>query len=67
MSCPTCDHTMQGLLPAQASEFRQFFWCPRCGTLKTSDGEREEIESPLLVELAESIINALHKVQRILK
>lgn len=32
MSCPTCDHTMQNLVP-------QVFWCPRCGTVKMGDNE----------------------------
>lgn len=27
MSCPTCDHTMQSIVP-------KVFWCPRCGTVK---------------------------------
>jgi hypothetical protein len=31
MSCPTCDHTMQLLAG-------EWFWCPRCGTVK--HGER---------------------------
>lgn len=43
MSCPTCDHTMQRLAG-------HVFWCPRCGTLKTAPGEREEIEAPELVK-----------------
>lgn len=54
MSCPTCDHTMQGLLSADDCDLLapRFFWCPRCGTLRTQgvDGERTVDESPKLVE-----------------
>ena len=39
MACPTCDHTM-----------RQFtadaWWCPRCGTLRTSE---TSVEQPMLI------------------
>lgn len=40
MSCPTCDHSMQGIGYGA-------FWCPRCGTLKASD---DSVSSPALVE-----------------
>lgn len=46
MPCPTCDHTMQNL----GVESERKFWCPRCGTIKTVAGEREEIEAPALVQ-----------------
>ena len=33
MACPTCDGTMQAL-GCRVTD-RNFFWCPRCGTMKT--------------------------------
>ena len=39
MSCPTCDHTMQGVADD--------FWCPRCGTRKL----RDDVYRPKLVGL----------------
>lgn len=41
MSCPTCDHTMQGLAD-------DWFWCPRCGTLQQKDDPN--YDQPYLVE-----------------
>ena len=35
MSCPTCDHTMHQM--GCRSTDLPFFWCPRCGTIKTCD------------------------------
>ena len=40
MSCPTCDHTMNGI-------GNGVFWCPRCGTLK--DDVMPYVEAPKLV------------------
>lgn len=44
MACPLCDHTMQCL--------GDWFWCPRCGTVKSkkanADSEREH-DIPMLV------------------
>ena len=48
MACRTCDHTMQGL--GEVTGGIGYFWCPRCGTLKSEyrdeDESREEWESP---------------------
>lgn len=49
MSCPTCSHTMQQLLPPTPG-IRQFFWCPRCGTLQTVSESRLYLDAPMLVE-----------------
>lgn len=38
MSCPTCDHTMQGV-------GENWFWCPRCGTLKERQGVIVDVPS----------------------
>ncbi len=40
MACPTCDHTMKGL-------GAEWFWCPRCGTLRanTLNGPCDETPS----------------------
>jgi hypothetical protein len=49
MSCPTCGGTMEHI--AQTSyRFNAYFWCPRCGTLKWIQGDREEVSAPKLVE-----------------
>ena len=37
MSCPSCDHTMHAM--GCRTTDRPFYWCPRCGTTKTCDGE----------------------------
>lgn len=37
MACPTCDGTMQAT-GCKVTD-RPFFWCPRCGTFKSCDGE----------------------------
>lgn len=49
MSCPTCGHTMQSLGMMEMSAIR-YFWCPRCGTLKSERCGHDFIESPKLVE-----------------
>lgn len=36
MSCPTCDHTLHEM--GCRTTGMPFFWCPRCGTMKTCDG-----------------------------
>lgn len=38
MSCPTCDHTMQGIGKLETGE--RLFWCPRCGTIRRVRHER---------------------------
>lgn len=35
MACKSCDHTMTGL--GQVENSLCYYWCPRCGTLKTED------------------------------
>ncbi len=40
MSCPTCDHTMHAW-----DEAGQVFVCPRCGTVRDSEG----VQVPKLV------------------
>lgn len=42
MACPTCDHTMQKCTD-------NVYWCPRCGTLKSTLGYTVH-EQPALVE-----------------
>jgi hypothetical protein len=46
MACPTCEHTMQNLGVPEA----RYFWCPRCGTVRSvaPDGF-ENVSTPLLV------------------
>ncbi len=39
MTCPTCDHTMHGIMAGN-------FWCPRCGTVKYGDATY----TPMLVD-----------------
>ena len=46
MACPTCKHTMQNLGIDGAA--RRVFWCPRCGTLKTDDGNYVAISETML-------------------
>lgn len=48
MSCPTCDHTMQGIAP-------KCWWCPRCGTLKNSN----DVEAPKLVSRCRAFFDSL--------
>lgn len=49
MACLICNHTMQGVGRNEAG-FRQF-WCPRCGTVKTENGDHESWEAPRWVRL----------------
>ena len=36
MACPTCDHTMSHLGETVDGPYRRvFWWCPRCGTIRT--------------------------------
>lgn len=53
MSCPTCDHTMTAI-GCRVSD-RDFFWCPRCGTIKTC--EAEEAVVPDLVRRCRKFID----------
>jgi Zn-finger nucleic acid-binding protein len=50
MACPTCDHTMEFVGPVGHMEQQSVYWCPRCGTLKVADGEREDVSTPKIVE-----------------
>ena len=45
MSCQTCDHTMAMVIP-------EFFWCQRCGSIKTSYMS----DSPALVAKARVLL-----------
>lgn len=46
MACHNCDHTMQRLSGSQ-----EWFWCPRCGSLKNSQcQEPHGNETPELVD-----------------
>lgn len=45
MSCPTCDHTMHQM--GCRSTDLPFFWCPRCGTIKTCDAT---VGVPVLID-----------------
>ena len=38
MSCPTCDHTMEGL-SCNDPHGRSYYVCPRCGTWKEVSGQ----------------------------
>lgn len=50
MSCPTCGHTMEGLLQNSVCCAIKTFICPRCGTMKHESGERVTYDIPKLVE-----------------
>lgn len=47
MSCPTCDHTMQGIGVSAGGD--HIFWCPRCGTLRRDNngkgGQADDVPS----------------------
>lgn len=48
MSCPTCSHTLIHLTSAHGMKF---YWCPRCGTLKTECAAgHDDVSTPTLVE-----------------
>lgn len=42
MACNECNHTMQNL----GIENQRVFWCPRCGTVKSVDGQHENVTRP---------------------
>jgi Zn finger protein HypA/HybF involved in hydrogenase expression len=64
VACINCDHTMQGI--ARDSGI-VFFWCPRCGTIKSESSSGESWDAPIYFaefwqqasagELAVSIVN----------
>lgn len=45
MPCETCNHTVQNI----GAEGRRIFWCPRCGSLLTENGDHRETSMPMLV------------------
>ncbi len=47
MPCPTCSHTMQEVAIRGSLAF---WWCPRCGTLRSTGGGNIRDERPMLVE-----------------
>lgn len=55
MPCPTCSATLQR---ANASNNPAAFHCPRCGTLVCQSGDRQDIETPKLVEYAKALVAA---------
>lgn len=57
MACPTCDHTMRNF----GVENQKIFWCSRCGTLKTVNGDYEENSQTIFVK------SVLNKVRTKLK
>lgn len=50
MACPTCDSTMQAI-GCRVTD-KNFFWCPRCNTIRTCEGE--EAIAPALVNFCRS-------------
>ena len=50
MACPTCDHTMQRFDSG-------YFWCPRCGTLKSDD--EISIQRPMVVNRCREFASTL--------
>ena len=54
MPCPTCDHTMQslGAPPGRL----QWFWCPRCGTIREGHSEQNPASVPFLVLHARKLV-----------
>jgi hypothetical protein len=44
MPCDICNHTIQNI----GAKDQCIFWCPRCGSLTTENGEHRQIESTLL-------------------
>lgn len=55
MTCPTCDHTMHQLGCCVITGM-PFFWCVRCGTIKTCDNEPA---APALVTRCQTFEDAL--------
>ena len=44
MPCDICAHTIQNV----GAEDQRIFWCPRCGSLTTENGEHRKVESTIL-------------------
>lgn len=59
MSCPTCDHTMEGL--GQNDRADNIFLCPRCGTVKIDAfGQHgDKVYVPKLVERCRKFIGVI--------
>ncbi len=63
MACETCDHTVQKL---GNHDNPSFFWCPRCGTLKTTcstSPKSHEFDAPTIVEKTRSLCKAIEDFQ----
>ena len=48
MPCDICNHTLQNM----GVEGQRIFWCPRCGSVKTENGDFHETSQPMLVSRA---------------
>lgn len=65
MACNTCDHTMQTIGVTCDQDGARVFWCPRCGTIRTT-GRFEGDDMPKLVERCRKLqpliaaLNAMH-------
>lgn len=55
MACPTCDHTMH-----QWGEAGQVFVCPRCGTVKDSEGTQVPQLVTRVIEFAGHLTDEHH-------
>ena len=53
MSCPTCDHTTQGI-------GNRWFWCPRCGTILNDGDEDHRARTTSVPYSTTQIRNWLH-------
>lgn len=69
MACPTCDHTMQGILIDENA--KRAFWCPRCGTLRIvslyGDTEEETAEAPSQSRLLGDAVMFVRRMTRMLE
>lgn len=56
MACSVCDHTMQNVGPSR-------WWCPRCGALKETRGESQEVTiHPKALSLTMELGTAVRRV-----
>ncbi len=44
MPCAICSHTIQNV----GAEGQRIFWCPRCGSLTTENGDHRQVEPTML-------------------
>jgi ssDNA-binding Zn-finger/Zn-ribbon topoisomerase 1 len=57
MACPTCSHTMVHLTSAHGMKF---YWCSRCGTLKTvCAAGHEDVSTAALVSRVKDLEDLL--------